>query len=104
MEWDGQNFVKEPPAEQPRVKVKVSVVERAHKSFDVKLVSKLHHKLTSTIINAFADTRAQTCLTGPEILQLLKCPESYLVPMSHCIHGRTDTHLDIIGILVNIAY
>ena len=91
MEWDGQQFVKVAPAEPPTVDVKVSVMERAHKSFSWKMAGRLQ-SITPSIRNAIADTGAQTCSSGAGILEQLKSPESYLLPTSHRIYSWYNGH------------
>ena len=70
----------------------------AHESF-VRLLS--YKPPTDTKeIDSFADSGAQTCSSGPEILQHLNCPEKYLIPTSHRIKGITQNGLRIKGVLL----
>ena len=49
-------------------------------------------------IQCLADTGAQTCASGPELLRVLNLHEKYLIPTSHRIVGVTQSFMDIIGV------
>ena len=51
------------------------------------------------ITQAVADTGAQTCSSGPEILEVLGCSSNILIPTSNRMHGITYDQLHIKGIV-----
>ena len=48
-------------------------------------------------VSAVTDTGAQTCCAGPEFLQTLNVPKSYLIPTSHMSVGINHDPLNILG-------
>ena len=96
MEWNGTSFIEKHPAAPPVINVQASVMHRAHKSFGKKWQND-RPAPTEIGLQAYTDTCAQTCTSGPEILSMLQCHSSYLVPTTHGIHGITDKPLDIMG-------
>ena len=51
-------------------------------------------------VSIVADTGAQTCTSGQEILSSLKCPSSFLLKTRHRINGITKDGLDVMGALL----
>ena len=98
MEWNGQDFQAQAPAPPPKTMVSVSIMHHAHKMFGRQWRNK-PQVTPPTMLSAFTDTCAQTCTSGPGILQELQCPDAYLVPTSHGIHGITEKPLNILGAL-----
>ena len=96
--WSGKEFSRQPPTEPPTVAVEISIMHRAHTSFGRNWHGRTVPR--ATVIVACADTGAQTCSSGPEILALLNCPEQYLIPTSHKIRGITNSHLELMGALL----
>ena len=80
----------------------VSLMHHAHQSFGRKWKNMPHHP-TECQIKAFTDTCAQTCTSGPKILEQLQCPASFLIPTSHGIHGITKNPLEIMGTLLLLS-
>ena len=99
MVWNGTEFCKEAPEAPPAMTVQVSLMQHAHRSFGRKLEN-THLPPTECQLKAFTDTCAQTCTSGPEILEQLCCPASFLIPTSHGIHGITEKPLEIMGALL----
>ena len=96
MEWSGTSFIKKHPAAPPVIAVQASIMHRAHKCFCKKWQSDC--PAPSEIgLQAYTDTCAQTCTSGPEIVSMLQCHSSYLVPTTHRI---MDKPLDIVGALL----
>ena len=73
-------------------------MHRAHEPFDRKLTYKPDTVQKDAL--SYADTGAQTCSSGTEILELLNCPEDYLIPTSHRIRGIKKSSLDIKEVLL----
>ena len=96
--WSAKEFSRQPPTEPPTVEVEISIMYRAHTSFGRNWHGRTVPR--TTVIVACADTRTQTCSSGPEILALLNCPEQYLIPTSHKIRGITNSHLELMGALL----
>ena len=99
MEWNGTSFIEKHPAAPPVIAVQASVMHGAHKSFGKKWQND-RPAPTEIGLQAYTDTCAQTCTSGPEILSMLQCHSSYLVPTTHGIQGITDKPLDIMGALL----
>ena len=98
MDWNGQCFLELDPRPSPTLKVEVSVMHQAHESFGRYA---RHRDIKSNVAtSSFADSGAQTCSSGPEILDLLNCPDEYIIPTSHRICGITNSALDIRGVLL----
>ena len=101
MEWVGDRFTPSAPDPHPSLSVQVSVLHDSHARFGKSLTHRkrvgIHSRVQTTV---HADTGAMTCVSGPELLQQLHCPEQYLVRTRHRIHGVTGTDLDIMGSLL----
>ena len=51
-------------------------------------------------MESIADTGCQTCTGGTDILEVLKCPRSYLVPTTHRIMGINASNLGLVGAIM----
>ena len=101
MSWDGNKFKQQAPSPSPIVQCHMEVMTHAHKSFGKHITGK---PLSAQQVSSCTDTGAQTCSSGPEILERLGCSDDILVPTRHRIKGITDTPLDISGALfLNIS-
>ena len=87
------------PKNPPATTVTASIMYHAHQSFGHKRKNAAWPP-TEHSLQAFTDTCAQTCTSGPEILNLLWCSPSLFVPTSHGIPGIIDKALEIIGALL----
>ena len=96
-EWDGTDFVPTRPKPPPRVDVNVSIMHAAHKKFGVDWRGSRRGIHQSRNVPSIADSGCQTCSAGTDVLELLGCPRTYLVPTSHQIVGITDSRLNIAG-------
>ena len=101
MEWDGDQFVPSAPKRHPELAITITVMQDAHN----KLGKYLSGKERARVVNGArttgcADTGAMTCSGGMELLELLHCPERFLLKTSHRIHGVTGTSLDVLGSLL----
>ena len=83
-----------PPSRPPQVTVTVSVIHEAHQKFGKFLRTSA---TTHAQMDAFTDTGAQTCTSGPEILDKLKIPKTALISTRHKIRGVKRAYLDVIG-------
>lgn len=97
MEWDGASFTPQRPAPTPQLEVNVSVMHSAHKKFGVNWCGSRKDAYRPHSVVAITDTGCQTCTAGVGFLEVIGCPQSYLVPTNHQIIGITDSSLDIIG-------
>lgn len=104
-EWQEGKFVDSSPKSHPEVKVQLTVMHAAHEklgrhispSVKTRMMNDVHHV-------ACADTGAMTCTSGPELLQVLRCPRHYMLRTTHRIQGVTGDGLQIIGtLMVRIA-
>ena len=103
MEWSDaeRSFVAYRPRNLPQVSVTLSVISAAHKDFNKEIPSPVMTQIRNGIsVNACADTGAQTCASGPDLLKALNIDEKYLIPTSHKIVGVTQSHMDIMGVLL----
>ena len=98
MEWDcdGNHFKSQRPRKLPTIKVSVDLLRGAHASFHKQIPP----NAKSCSLTAVADTGAQTCASGPGILQSLGLTVSDLIPTSHRIKGVTQSALNIQGVLL----
>ena len=97
MEWDGHDFVPQPPAPSPFITVKATLMEAAHTKLGVRWRGSRKGAFISQNTKGLSDTGCQTCTAGTDFLQHIGCPRSYLIPTSHRISGITKAGLDIIG-------
>ena len=97
MEWDGSQFLPTRPKPPPKLTVNVSVMPEAHKKFGRVWRGSRKGAFNSHAVEAFTDTCCQTCTAGLDFIELIGCPEAYLVPTSHNIIGITSSPLNIIG-------
>ena len=98
MEWDHakDRFTEQRPKPLPTLRVQITPLPSAHNSFHCSLPrSSKPGQLT-----AVADTGAQTCHSGPAILEHLGIERRHLVPTSHRIQGVTQSNLNIWGVLL----
>ena len=85
----------------PIVQCHIEVMTYACKLFGKHITGKPQ---SAQQLSSCTDTAAQTCSSGPEILELLGCSNDILVPTPQCIKGIIDTPLDISGALfLNIS-
>ena len=97
MEWDGAAFSPTKPKPPPTLNVNVTTMLEAHKKCGVHWKGSRKGAFQSHSVEAYADTCCQTCTAGVDFINLIGCPESYLVPTSHRIIGITASSLNIIG-------
>lgn len=104
VEWKGNGFHPATPTTSPRIKVDITVLDDCHRTFGRKMPwSRRRATVGPTEVLAVADTGAQTCCAGPEILDKLNVPRGYLVPTSHLSVGIDQQRLQILGVaLVSI--
>ena len=102
MEWDcdGNHFKLQRPRKLPTIKVSVDLLRGAHASFHKQIPP----NAKSCSLTAVADTGAQTCPSGPGILQSLGLTELDLIPTSHRIKGVTQSALNIPGVRALILW
>ena len=98
MEWDSRDmaFRQAKPRSMPLMSVSITPLPHAHASFGSTLAAAPQ---TATL-HAIADTGAQTCAAGADLLDALGLSLGDLVPTSHRIKGVTKTYLDIHGVLL----
>jgi hypothetical protein len=103
MEWIGSDgsFRHRDPRHLPKLQVQLSVLHDAHKNFGREIpATTLRNVHDGVIVNSCADTGAQTCASGLEILKVLNVSEKFLIPTSHRIIGVTQSCMDIAGVLL----
>ena len=99
MEWNGDRFKATKPKSLPTLNGSVTLLHKAHHDFKkgiamADLQTMNHH----VAIKCLADTGAQTCASGPELLEVLNMHPKYLIPTSHRIVGVTQSFMDIMGV------
>ena len=97
MEWDGQGFSPQPPAPSPFISVEATMMEAAHRKLGVSWNGSRKGVFEPRQSKGLGDTGCQTCTAGPDFLDQIGCPKSFLIPTSHRINGITKAGLDIIG-------
>lgn len=88
-------FQPQTPEQPPKVRVSINILKQTQQRFG----KRRSFPTKSTEVSAVTDSRCQTCTVGPEILQTLNCPTSYLIKTRHNIVGITNSPLNIIGVL-----
>ena len=96
MVWNSTKFCAQAPEPPPATTVTASIMYHAHQSFSGKDKNAAWPPKEHSL-QAFTDTCAQTCTSGPEILNLLQCSPSFLVPTSHGVRGITGKALEVLG-------
>ena len=91
-------FIAKKPEPQPRMRVNVSLLHNEHSILGKKWS---HNRPKNCgVASVIADSGAQTCTSGPEILSTLNCPASYMLKTHHPINGITGDSLDVMGALL----
>ena len=93
MEWKQNDFFEAKPVPPAVMDIDVSVIHLSHSKFGC-FNSPVNKVLK---VQVFADTGAQTCSSGIELLKLLGCSESYLVKTKHKTHGITGTPMNMLS-------
>ena len=83
MEWDGQDFVPQPPAPSPFITVEATMMEAAHRKLGVTWRGSRKGVFNPRLSKGLGDTGCQTCTAGTDFLDHIGCPRSYLIPTSH---------------------
>ena len=98
MEWkeSQSRFIHRGPKPLATLNVQITPMKHAHESFH----SPLPQTACLTNVTAVADTGAQTCASGPELLEHVGIKRSHLILTSHRIRGVTQSNLDIWGVLL----
>lgn len=98
---EGGIFIGKGPEPQPKVEITISLLHGKHTVLGKKWP--ISQPQPSSVVSVVADSGAQTCTSGPEILSILGCPESYLLKTRHPINGITGNSLAMMGaLLLNI--
>ena len=101
MEWDTaqQGFKSRRPDPLPQLRIKLAIIPEAHSAFNHPVsTAKCVRVQNHSGLEAYADSGAQTCACGMEILRSLGLDESDLIPTSHRILGVTATAMTIAGV------
>lgn len=98
MEWIDSigRFAHRSPPHLPCLTVSVQVLNTTHSAFNRPVPES---STQAVKFNTIADTGAQTCACGPEIIRELGLAEQDLVPTSHRINGVTSSAMDILGVV-----
>ena len=80
--------------------VTMPIAHETHKRLGRQLTStNLQGIKDQTEVVAYADSGAQTCASGPELLSTLSLDPSSLMPTSHRITGVTQAGMDTMDVL-----
>ena len=72
LEWQHGRFVRQSPRRQPHIRVKVTVMHASHSSFGLDLGEATRNSVKNDVpVMALADTGAQSCSSGPDLLRAL---------------------------------
>ena len=96
--WSKGKFHKSLPEPPPSRKIEIPLMAESHAKSGRTLSEKKTSRRTHCI-RAVADTGAQTCSSGLEILKILGCTSDSLIPTNHRIRVITDDQLRIKGVL-----
>ena len=85
MEWDGGEFRRCQPSPPPTLDIKVEVMDKCHEKFGRHRSRDRQsgEALSPVPVTAIADSGAQTCTSGPELLRTLHIPPGYLIQTGH---------------------
>ena len=97
-DWITGVFKQSTPEHQPKMDVQIVIMHTAHKLLGRRWPP--NQPQASGRVSIIADTGAQTCTSGPEILSSLQCPASFLLKTRHRINGITKDGLDLMGALL----
>ena len=101
MEWFDESFQPCKPKSLPKVTVDVTVLRDAHEEFNKPIPAHTWKEIKHNApISCLADTGAQTCACGLELLDILNIDSKYLIPTSHRIVGVTQSLMDIVGVIL----
>jgi hypothetical protein len=101
MEWveSLDRFAQRRPHQLPRLSVDVSVLTETHTAFHKHISLNTNSNQGKCLTDAIADTGAQTCACGLDVIRALGISEQDLVPTSHRITSVTSAAMDIAGVL-----
>lgn len=99
MEWRNGAFKATRPAAQPQLMVQLEVLDCCHEEFGKTRprLRRQERNLSPIRIRAIADTGAQTCTAGPDLLEALHVPKGYLISTSHHSVGIDHNELAYMG-------
>ena len=101
MEWHADRFIPRRPNPLPSIRIKTEIIQGAHEEFSRPIAQdKCARVSRHEGIVAFADSGAQTCACGFDVLHELGLNERDLIPTSHRILGVTMTSMDIAGVFL----
>ena len=89
-------FAHRNPPQLPRMDVRIEVLKETHAAFHHPVITKAPQEVS---VNAIADTGAQTCACGLDVLNKIGVSENDLIPTNHRINGVTSSSMDIAGVL-----
>ncbi|XP_057299519.1 uncharacterized protein LOC130630139 [Hydractinia symbiolongicarpus] len=96
-QWENDKFIEQKPSPQPTVNISISLNSSAHqklcKSFSL-------NKLQPTRVSAIADTGAQTCTAGIELLSQLNCSKNALIKTRHRLRAVNNNDISIKGAII----
>ena len=101
MEWQDDQFLPRRPHSLPSLHIKVQILEEAHAAFSHPVSPEKCASIRQHAgVSALADSGAQTCACGLDVLHELGLEERHLIPTSHRIMGVTGTAMDISGVFL----
>ena len=98
LEWTGTRFEQQAPLPSPKLRIMIEVITDS-KLFPMPVSFPPEFRPTSATTMTLADSGAQTCSGDLDLLSLLGCSVSDLLPTSHGIRGVTNTFLQLLGVL-----
>lgn len=99
MEWSDGGFRPSNPDPQPTITLQVEVLDCCHEEFGRTIPRiRSHSKARAPVnISVVADTGAQTCTAGPDIIDKLRVPKGYLLDTTHSSIGIDSKSLSYLG-------
>ena len=98
MEWINERFQKRKPQDAPYLKVSCKLLVTIHASYG-KVVPQTDQEKPSHVVDGLADTGAQVCTAGSDLLTVFNVSEDDLVPTILGVKGVTHSPVTVLGAL-----
>ena len=100
MEWDKDKFLKRNPQSAPVLKVSCKFIHNIQKDRTFEVQDSMNQKPNIVNCVALADTGAQICTAGINLMSALGIDETYLLPTSMKIKGVTTTAMSVLATMI----
>ncbi len=99
MEFIEREFRRTKPYDAPMIRVSCKLMIAIHAQFEVDVPEECEDAslFSSGGVEALADTGAQVCTAGPDLLQVLGMDESLLITTNMSVRGLTQSSVTLLG-------